>query len=386
VQWQPPYRNPIPRSSGGGGGGSTTSYTTTETTVPDWVAAAAAQNIQEATQLSALPFQAAPPSLAGLTPDQTAALQSVREMQGIAPAQIQTAMGQVANLPSTIEALYNPAVGGQENTIWQNVMRNMSLTQEQIAARAVSQGTLGGSRYGIDQAMALSGAEQQIGAGVSGVANTAWLQATQEALQQPTTEANLALAQQQATLTGTGAEFQTGTAQQTLQQAQLSSELQQFQAMQNWPYQQLSISQSALAGTPYGSTVTSSQPYSSNTTASTLGMIASMIPTLVGLPSTIRNIGSLGSTIGSWFSPAATSAASTASDVAPIATELGIGTAGAAGAADAAGGLAGTGAFAFGGFDAGLGSIAGSEAAAAGTKGGLASVAADAGPVAVAAA
>jgi hypothetical protein len=331
---------------GGGGGGSQTS--TTETVVPDWVQAQIQQNLGTANQLSAQPYTPyTGPTTAGFTPDQLASFQAVEQMQGVAPGQIGSAYSSVANLPGSIASLANPALAGAETTAYQQATRGLALTDQTIGAQAASQGALGGTREGVALGAAESGAQAGLGTTVNNLATNSWLQATQGALQGATLQGNLATAGQTAGLLGAGALGTVGQEQQTQQQAAYSQALQQWQAAQNYPYQQLALNQSALAGSPYGTSVTGSQPYSSNTLAQGLGAAAAAIPAIANLPGAASTLSNFGSSIGGLFgasAPAFTSAA-----VVPVtATALPDLTAAGAGAA-AATDAAATGAAAAGG-------------------------------------
>lgn len=328
---------------GGGGGGQRAQTNTTETIVPDWVQNQITANMAQANQLAAQPYTPYPgQTVAGLTPDQLASFQAIEQMQGTAPGQISSAYSSVANLPGTIQSLLNPALGGAENTLYSNAMRQLALTNQQTQAQAAGVGALGGTRDAIQLASNESATQANIGAGINTLASNAWMDATQKALQGAGLQGTLATAQQQAGLQAAGALNQVGGAEQTQQQAQYAQALQQWQMAQNYPYQQLAIMQSALAGSPYGNTVTSSQPYSSNLGSSILGGLATAIPTIAALPGAYNAVTGAGSWLGGLFGGSEAAVAGTAgSSVAPVVAsalpEIGAGADAAATGAAAAG-------------------------------------------------
>jgi hypothetical protein len=332
---------------GGGsssGGGSQTS--TTETIVPDWVQAQIQQNITMANQVSSQPYTPYPgPELAGFTPDQLASFQAIESLQGQAPGQIQSAYNSVADLPATIATLQNPYTSGAENTVVSNALRSLAIADQSTQASAVQQGALGGTRDAIALAANASQTQAGIGQSVNNIAANQWLAATQAALQGGGLQAGLASQDLMSELQGAGALNAVGSTEQTFQQAGYSDALQQWQAQQNYPYQQLAMLQSALAGSAYGNTVQSSQPYNSNPLASAIGMAASAIPAIANIPGAVKAIGSAGTWLGGLFG--AGDAAGTAGAAATLGEE-GLTAWGATDAAAAGAGAAATGAAAAG--------------------------------------
>jgi hypothetical protein len=324
-----------------GGGGSSGGDQTkqTEVVVPDWVQAQVEQNIATANQLAATAYQTPPINVAAMTPDQLQAIQQITALQGSTTGQFDQAISQVSNLPQSINTLLSPYIPGAEQTAVQQIQRSGAQTGQQIAAGAVGAGALGGSRYGVEQSLNDSQVQQQIAAAVNQISSGGFTQAANAALTGATDEGKLAGAGLTAALTGDSALYQVGQQQQAQQQAEYSAALQQWQAQQNWPYQQLAIEQSALAGSPYGNTTTSTQPYNSNALASALGIGASALPLVKNLSDWTGLTGA----ISSAFAPAAADAGAsaaigTAADVGlTSAAGYGAAAAGTAAAADAAG-------------------------------------------------
>lgn len=276
-----------------------TQTVTTETTVPDWVDQAAQQNLATAKQYASLPYVAYGGTLlAGFSPEQLAAFDAVRKMQGNAPAQIAQATADAINLPDTIGSLYSPMTAGVESNSFANIMRMLATTRQAIRINAAQQGTLGGTREAIDLGMAGSDAQRALGSSIGNIAGGAWMDATRQALGSIAARGDLATAGQSATIADTQALAAIGGEQQTQQQTTYAQALQQWQQQQNYPYQQMAILQSVLAGTPYGATTTSSQPYNTNRTSSALGAAASLIPAIGAIPGALSSLGAAGSALG----------------------------------------------------------------------------------------
>ena len=266
-------------SSGGGAPANTTSSTTTQVQVPDWVQSQLQGNLATANQLATQPYQAySGPTVAGFTPDQLASFQAIQSNLGSTQPAFNLAESQVQNLPATTQSLLNPYLANVEGDAVSNIQRSAALQGQTVAANAVGAGAYGGTREGVQQGLIASEAQRNIGQAVNQIQSQGYNTAQNAALQQALDEGNIASAGQTANLQGISALNQAGQQQQTLQQAQYASAMQQWQAAQNYPYQQLALQQSALAGSPYGNTVTSSQPYNSNTAAQMLGLGISAAP------------------------------------------------------------------------------------------------------------
>jgi hypothetical protein len=277
-------------SMGGGGSSGGSQSTTNEVILPDWVQSQVQQNIGQANQLAAQPYQQyGGPTLAGLTPDQLASFQAVQQMQGVAPGQIGQAQGMAANLPGTTQSLLAPYMSSVGGDVSSNMNRMANAASSDVANNTPALSAFGGNQAGTQQGTMASETARNVGQAINQVASQGWGTAMTTALNQAGTMGNLASQEQTTALQGAGALGQVGQAQQTQQQAQYAAALQQWQMAQNYPYQQLAVAQSALAGSPYGATVTSSQPYSTNTAAQALGALGSTIPILASAPQAVTN-------------------------------------------------------------------------------------------------
>lgn len=271
---------------GGGGGGSQTTYNTVQ--VPDWVQAQLSQNLGTANTLAAQPYTPYPgPTVAGFTPDQQTSFNIVQNMQGTAPSQIGAAYDIASNLPASTVSLLQPYMAKVGGDVQSGMTTGANDALSNIAKNAPATSAFGGNANQVLANTINSETNRNVGQIMNQVASTGWGTSAATAMNQAQTMGQLAGQQQAAQLQEAGALNQTGAAQQTMQQAQYANALSNWQQAQNWPYQQLSVLQSALAGSPYGSTVTSSQPYSTNQAAQAISALSSMVPIL----GNISNIG-----------------------------------------------------------------------------------------------
>jgi hypothetical protein len=264
---------------GGGTPSNTTSSATTQVQVPDWVQSQLQQNLSTANQLASQPYTPSNlPTVAPFSADQTAAFNAIRSNVGSTQPVFDLAQSQVQNLPQTTQSLLNPYLANVEGDTVSNIQRAAALQGQTEASNAIGAGAYGGTREGVQQGVIASEAQRNIGQAINQIQSQGYNTAQQAALSQAAAEGNIASAGQTANLQGISALNQVGQQEQTLQQAQYASALQQWQQQQNYPYQQLALQQSALAGSPYGNAVTSSQPYSSNTAEQLLGLGISAAP------------------------------------------------------------------------------------------------------------
>jgi hypothetical protein len=352
--------------SSGGSPANTTNQATTQVQVPDWVQSQLQGNLATANQLASQPYTPSNlPTVAPFSADQTAAFNAIRQNVGSTQPVFDLAQSQVQNLPQTTQSLLNPYLANVEGDTVSNIQRAAALQGQTEASNAIGAGAYGGTREGVQQGVIASEAQRNIGQAINQIQSQGYNTAQNAALSQAAAEGNIASAGQSANLQGISALNQVGQQQQTLQQAQYASALQQWQQAQNYPYQTLALQQSALAGSPYGNTVTSSQPYTSNTAEQLLGLGISAAP--------------LGIMAANYLSGPSTAAAASSLPVAgslagASAFQAGIPLAGAAGssvlpvAAADLGAPAAAGAF--GGADAGAAAASAGAAGAAAGKGG----------------
>lgn len=248
-----------------GGGGSSSNQmgfqATTSTYTPDPVAYAAyKQALQMAGNVANIPYENYQGQLvAGFTPDQMAAMQGTREMQGMAQPYINSAASAINAAvgladprnfsPAALEQYYNPYQQNVIESTRQMMAQQNAQQQADLTAKAIQQGAYGGDRSGIARA-ALMGqqnlANQQV---LSGLQQQGYQQAVNQYNQQQQQAVGaaqgaayslgqLGLQSQQAALQGIQALLGTGGMQQQLAQQQLTAAYNQFLAARAYPYQQ----------------------------------------------------------------------------------------------------------------------------------------------------
>jgi hypothetical protein len=243
-------------------------------------------------------------TVAGFTPDQTAAMQTIDNSQGIAQPYINQAAGYAANAatPITPTAFSPAAVSQYESPYTSQVvnateaqMQNMDAQQQQgVVGNAISKGAWGGDRAGIAQAELSNQQDLANNQTIAGLENSGYTQALGEFNQQQTTGVNAQTASdwlnanaastygalgneaQNTALTGASAQMQSGTAQQTLAQENLNVPYQQFLQQQAYPFQTSQFQTQAATGlSNQGGGSTSTSP-GADTTGQTIGTLASI--------------------------------------------------------------------------------------------------------------
>lgn len=256
---------------GKGGGGTNTTNTVTNSAPPADVTAQYDQVIAQANQTAATPYTTggfnANNMVAGFSPDQMSAFNTVNSAQGMAQPYIaagqadltasQTPLwnGVQQYSPATMAQYANPylnqAVGSTEAQ-----MNNMDAQQQQqVVGNAISSGAWGGDRSAIAQSELANQQSLANNQTIANMENTGFNQQqgefnTQQASQLGANEANAWLGSQGAalesglgtsalsdTLQGASAQLQQGGLQQQLQQEQYNVPYEQFQAQQAYPFQ-----------------------------------------------------------------------------------------------------------------------------------------------------
>lgn len=314
---------------------STTNYNQATSSTPQWLQDYAQGILSSAASVAAQPYQASPsPQVAGFTPYQTQA------QSGIASAlnQYQPALTQAQSLASTgatpsalsnagnylntaqaginsalspTQAMMNPyeqnvinQAETQASQYWKNTLQpsinnqftsagqfgsSADLMAQTQAANQLTQNIQNtaqsalGQAYSQAQSAGLQGASEesalgQIGGGLGYEQGVLGLQGAN-------TLGSLGQLGQNLALQGYGALDTAGLEQQQLNQANLNSANSQFQAQNNYPYQQLSWLQQMLSGTatptttPYSSTSSATgyaPAYSSSPLAQSLGIYSAL--------------------------------------------------------------------------------------------------------------
>lgn len=253
---------------GGGSSGSTDNTTTTTSSPPPQVLAAYQQALGMAGNASSQPLQQySGQVVAGFSPDQTSAMNTIDQSQGVASPYINNAQGLLNQSTSPIwnnvQQFSPSAVSEYTNPYTQQVV-NSTVAQEQnqdaqqqsaLKGQAISSGAFGGDRAGVASAV-LSGqqdlANNQTNAGLESQGYGQALsefntqqqsqlgaQEAQQYLQAQGAygEANLGSEAQNSALSGASAQLQSGALQQQLSQENLNVPYEQYQQQQAYPFQ-----------------------------------------------------------------------------------------------------------------------------------------------------
>jgi hypothetical protein len=302
------------------GGGSQTAKTSSATTLPDWVTNQAQSNLARANTVAdnlGQPYSG--PRVANLNEGQQASIDELwnnRNMSqpGYAAAQ-STLNGLQSFNPAMINAgqLSNTDLSPYMNPFTQNVIDASMKTMDQqrrqginsIGDQAAGSKAFGGSRHGV--AEGVLNAQSALGAGqlASGLNMQNFQQAQGAAGQDIASRFAADSANQQAGLQGAGVRMNAANSgaavagqgqesamnglmaalsgyglRQQETQANMDANRQVYEEQRQYPVQQLSLLQSALGQTPYGSTTSGTQAQSlpgGDGTSKALGTAASVV-------------------------------------------------------------------------------------------------------------
>lgn len=252
-----------------GGSSGSGSSTTTSTLQPNPTALAAYQQaLGMAGNAASQPLQQYSGQLvAGFTPDQTSAMNTIDQSQGVAQPYINNAQGLIGQStspiwnnvqqfsPSSVSQYTNPytqqVVGSSEAQ-----MQNMDAQQQSaLQGQAISSGAFGGDRAGVASAVLSGQQDLANNQTVAGLESQGYGQALSEFNTQQQSqlgaqeaqqyleaqgaygEAGLGSQAQNSALTGASAQLQSGALQQQLQQENLNVPYEEFQQQQAYPFQ-----------------------------------------------------------------------------------------------------------------------------------------------------
>jgi hypothetical protein len=283
-----------------GGSAPKNTSQTTEQKLPPWLDAYAQDTLQFSGEVANRPLQQYDGArIAGFTPDQLAAQQGVRGMQGQTGRFMQGLAGGASALagyqPQQVGAGTLPGtdLGGYMNPYLESVERGAlngleqqrQTAQNSLADRAVSAKAFGGSRQALQAGVLDATAAQKAGELSGQLRSGAYQNAQTMAQADLNRQLQAATANQAAGLQGAGMNLQAlglagqlgqnaqqanytdlaalegvGLQQQQLDQANLDQNYQRFLEQWNYPTQQLQTRLAALGGTPYGGTTVSTVP------------------------------------------------------------------------------------------------------------------------------
>lgn len=229
------------------GGGTQTSTSTT--TIPKWVEDASKSYLsqaQDASKALAKPYQG--PVVADMNQGQTEALDRIRSLSNFDLS------------PDKIQGMMNPYIQNVEQAALQQGQRALSQNLNQIADAGIRSGSAFGSRQGV-----MEGA-----AAADNANNQAMLSAQLRSQGFQNAVANT-LAGQQAAMGAAQSGYGAASELQKQAQAVLAGNEAQYNAMRNYPLEQLNIMGTALGQAPYGQSTTQSQPLTSNPYMGALG-------------------------------------------------------------------------------------------------------------------
>lgn len=313
----------------GKGSGGGTNTVTNNSAPPADVTAQYDNIIGQANTLSGSPLnQYGGPQVAGFTPAQTAAFNTVNNSQGIQTPYLNSAQTMLQNSqtpiwnsaqqwsPNAVQQYENPYNTDVTNATMANINETNAQQNQQVVGNAISSGAWGGDRSAIaqselarQQALAsnqtLAGLNannynqaqtefnQQQGAQIGANQSNNYL-ASQGAFG----ESALGTAAQNSALTGANAQLNVGNQQQTLAQSALNIPYEQFLQQQAYPYQNLSWLSGLSTGMGSGEGGTSS---TTSPGANTASQIAGLGTGLSGLAGSSGLLGSSGTTLAQGF-------------------------------------------------------------------------------------
>ncbi|HEY4252589.1 MAG TPA: hypothetical protein VGM87_15355 [Roseomonas sp.] len=288
-----------------GGSAPKSTEQTTEQRLPPWLDAYAQDTLDLSRGIADRPLQQYDgPRIAGFTPDQLAAQQGVRGMQGQTGNFLQGLAGGAAGLagyqpqqvaagtlPGTdLSGYMNPYLGSVETGALNALDQQRQAAQNGLADQAISARAFGGSRQALQAGVLDATAAQKAGELSSQIRSGAFTNAQQMAQQDLARGLQAGMANQSAGLQGAGLNLQAlgmagqlgqnaqqanygdlamlsgiGQEQQQLGQANLDQNYQQFLDAWNYPMQQLQTRLAALGGTPYGGTTVTTMPQAGGT-------------------------------------------------------------------------------------------------------------------------
>ena len=239
--------------SGGGGAAEQQS----QTQMPEYMRDASKAAVQFSERIAQRGYRGyGGQTVAGLTPDQLAAFEMLRQMPG-AQGQIQGAANKVANLPQTAAAFFDPYAAAVEAAAVGNVNREGQLALNNLRAQSRNVGAFGGSRQGVLEGTQMAETARRAGELSNEIRSQAYNTSMQQALNAAQLESQLAAAAQQAGIGQAEVLGRSGAAQQTQAQTQLNDQYRRWLEEWNYPLEQLKIRLSGVSGVPFGQTSTS---------------------------------------------------------------------------------------------------------------------------------
>lgn len=268
---------------------------TQKTQLPKWYDSAAQNAISSANTAAndlAMPYMGN--TVAGLDPLQQRAIGLTGQNIGATNGAFNQAIGTTSEaqgyrpdsfLTGDVNAYMNPYIQNVEQAALNNMQQGFAGTLNQIGDRAINAGAFGGSRQGVAEGAAAAEAARQYGdfsaqLRAQGYQNAQGmmtndmnrnLQGEQLNLQAAGMQGDLAQTGQAAYLQSLQSALAAGQINQQQAQALLAQSQSQYDAMRNYPLEQLNIRLAALGGTQVPTSSTTTTPTTGSTAGSVLG-------------------------------------------------------------------------------------------------------------------
>lgn len=309
----------------GKGSGTSTNTTVTKSDPPKYVADAYKSLIKRATSVSNTPYEEyTGETVAGLTPDQIAAFQSIQNAQNIQDPYYAAANDAIGRSTSDVMAgtqdynaenlqqYYNPYQQAVIDATMANIAESNAQQQTQLQGDAISKGAWGGDRSGVAAAelarqQGLAANQTLADLQSSGFSNAQSMLQSQNAQKIAANEAqnnlygnaasaygNLGTTAQNAALQGASSQLQSGALQQQQTQNELNAAYQEWLAQQSYPFETTQFLASNVFGLPSTGTSTSTSTSPAASTVSQLGGIGLTGLSLYGAMSGSKDGGRIG--------------------------------------------------------------------------------------------
>lgn len=253
---------------------------------PSYIQDAQKQVLGQAQNVAATPYQQYGGNLvAGFTPDQLSAFNTINNAQGVGNQFLPQALGYTQNstnpfgniagdannISGAINAFQNPFTQNVVNSTLASINNQNAQQQNQLVGNAVASGAWGGDRAAVAQGVL--GGQQALAADqtISNLYNQGYQTSANQALQAASQSgllnlyagnqlAGLGSTAQQNILSGANAQLGAGAQQQNLAQQQLNVPYQQWLQQQQYPFQTTQWLSGILNGITPGAGSTTTQP------------------------------------------------------------------------------------------------------------------------------
>jgi len=309
----------------GKGSGTSTNTTVTQSDPPKYVADAYKALLKRATTVSNTPYESyAGETVAGLTPDQLAAFQTIQDAKTIQDPYYSAANDAIGRSTSdvmagtqdynaeNIQQYYNPYQQAVIDATMANINETNAQQQTSLQGDAISAGAWGGDRSGVAAAelarqQGLASNQTLADLSASGFTNAQSMLQSQNAQKIAANESqnslygnaataygNLGTSAQTAALQGASTQLQSGALQQQQEQNQLNADYQAWLAEQSYPFETTQFLASNVFGLPSTGTSTSTATSPAASAVSQIGGLGVSGLSLYGAMSGSKDGGRIG--------------------------------------------------------------------------------------------